>query len=318
MSELPAPMTPADCDLRGMEWMPLYGHRLFSSDFEARASDAAFRAAMRLWWVAWQQVPAASLPDDDAVLCRHAGLGRDLKGWKKIKAEAMHGFILCADGRLYHKMLAKEAREAWDRRVKERERKANWRGRKGDNGGGTTPGPNAPNSKDGTRTETGTREGHNVGRDGDMTRTSPLTGQDRTGQDKEREEVAKPDSGPPPHAPAREAVPLMPSLADPHHRWAHLGEKDEIDGETGKRHPVVAGWYLDDVCRFVCEAAGINDASFRGDWRPIIAWLKDGLDPHDRIIPAIRQVAARPSYRPSDVRSFAYFDAAVRQQARVA
>lgn len=312
MSDLPEPMTPPDCDLRGMEWMPLYGHRLFSSDFEARASDAAFRAAMRLWWVSWQQVPAASLPDDDAVLCRHAGLGRDTKAWKRIKAEAMHGFVLCADGRLYHKMLAKEAREAWDRRVKERERKANWRGKKGGDGGGTTPGPTQPRNGDWTRTETGTNAGQGAGHNGDATRMSPLTRQDRTGQDKV---LAKPslEPSPPAHAPAREATPLMPSLADPHHRWAHLGEREEIDGDTGKRHPVVAGWYLDDMCRFVCEAAGINDANFRGDWRPIIAWLKDGMDPHEHILPAIRQVAARPAYRPSEVRSFAYFDAAVRQ-----
>ena len=88
MSDLPGPLTPPDCDLRGFEWMPLLGHRLFASDFDARASDLEFRVALRLWWEAWQQVPAASLPNDDAVLCRLAGLGRDTKTWKKLTGRA--------------------------------------------------------------------------------------------------------------------------------------------------------------------------------------------------------------------------------------
>ena len=28
MSDLPSPLTPPDCDLRGFEWMPLWGHRM--------------------------------------------------------------------------------------------------------------------------------------------------------------------------------------------------------------------------------------------------------------------------------------------------
>lgn len=138
-----APLCPSDCDLRGMEWMPLFGARLFSSDFEARATDAEFRAATRLWWECWQQVPAGSLPDDDAVLCKLAGLGRDLKTWKRLRAgNVLHGFVLCDDGRLYHKVIAPQAKEAWDRRVKERERKAEWRSRRsGPNGDGGSPVP---------------------------------------------------------------------------------------------------------------------------------------------------------------------------------
>jgi hypothetical protein len=287
--------------------MPLYGHRLFSSDFEARASDAAFRAAMRLWWAAWQQVPAASLPDDDTVLCRLAGLGRDIKSWRKVKVEAMHGFTLCRDGRFYHATLAEEAKKSWSRRVGERERKQSWRDRKSLGGGGTTSRPNATHGERETRTETGT----SAGRDADGTRMSPLTGQDRTGQDKVIEQ-AKPDSSPPAHTPARDPTPRMPSLSDPHQRWAHLGEREEVD-DDGSRHPVVAGFYLDTICRMVCEAAGINDANWRGDWRPVIAWLRDGIDPHDQILPAIRRTVQRPNYKASEIHTLAYFDKAVRQ-----
>lgn len=107
--------------------MPLFGHHLFGSDFHAGCSDAEFRAGLTLWWAAWNQVPAASLPNDDIVLCRLAELGRDLKAWRKVRAKAMHGFEVCSDGRFYHRFLAEQAIVAWDKRVKERERKRKWR-----------------------------------------------------------------------------------------------------------------------------------------------------------------------------------------------
>ena len=145
---MPEPLVMADVDLRGYEYMPLYGHHLFGSDFNARVSDAGWRAALTLWWAAWNQVPAASLPNDDAALARLADLGRDVKAFRKIKSEALHGFVECSDGRLYHATLAKWALEAWDRRVKERQRKANWR---------------AARHKPGDGDETGTGRGHDTG-----------------------------------------------------------------------------------------------------------------------------------------------------------
>jgi len=124
---LPDPLTPPGCDLRGLEYMPLLGARLFSSDFNAGASDGEWRAAVTLWWAAWCQVPAGSLPADDVVLCRLADLGRDMKTWKKVKERALSGFAPCSDGRLYHAVLCEQALIAWDKRGKERDRKAKWR-----------------------------------------------------------------------------------------------------------------------------------------------------------------------------------------------
>jgi hypothetical protein len=143
-----APLTPAECDLRGYEFMPLYGHVLFASDFDGRVSDGAWRAAVTLWWQSWQQVPAASLPNDDTVLCKLAGLGKDVKSFRKIKADALYGYELCDDGRLYHRRLAAWAIEAFERRLKDRERKAKWRDKGKDKdvpetgtGTGNAPGP---------------------------------------------------------------------------------------------------------------------------------------------------------------------------------
>jgi hypothetical protein len=130
MPDLPEPMTPADCDLRGYDFMPLFGHRLFGSVFEAHASDAEFRSALRLWWQAWQQCPAGSLPNDDVALSRLADFGRDIRAWLKVKARALHGFTLCTDGRLYHPLLCEQAKLAFERRRKERDRKAEARSAK--------------------------------------------------------------------------------------------------------------------------------------------------------------------------------------------
>lgn len=155
--DLPQPLTPSDCDLRGLEWMPLYGHRLFASDFDAHASDAVFRAAFNLWWSAWNQVPAASLPDNEVTLCRLAGLGRDLRTWRAVRERALHGFTRCGDGRFYHRALAELALSAWDRRLKDRKRKERWRERsveRGRNADADGPGTGERRGDDTTGEET--------------------------------------------------------------------------------------------------------------------------------------------------------------------
>lgn len=114
---LPDPLVPADVDLRGLEYMPYYGERLQKSGLNARATDAEYRAAHNLWWSAWTQVPAASLPNDDIDLCKLADLGRDQKTWQAVKAGAMRGFVLCSDGRWYHRQLAVFAMDAWAMRL---------------------------------------------------------------------------------------------------------------------------------------------------------------------------------------------------------
>lgn len=132
-----APLTPPDCDLRAFPTMPLDLVRLFGSEFHAVASDSAWRAGVTLWLRSWHQMPAASLPDDDVQLARLAELGRDVKGWKKLRAHALHGWVSCEDGRLYHPVIAAMATAAWEKRkaFKERSSKGNskrWPSRKDD------------------------------------------------------------------------------------------------------------------------------------------------------------------------------------------
>ncbi|MES2030866.1 MAG: DUF1376 domain-containing protein [Pseudomonadota bacterium] len=113
------PLTPPDLDLRDFDWMPLQVVRLRDSGIVVVASAEAFRAAVLLWCAAWHQVPAASLPNDEKMLCSLAGFGRDLKSWRPIAADALHGFIECNDGRLYHPVIAEKAIESGTKKRKQ-------------------------------------------------------------------------------------------------------------------------------------------------------------------------------------------------------
>jgi hypothetical protein len=155
--------------------MPLYGDRLFTSDTWLLASAEGKVAALALWWAAFKQAPAGSVPDNDRILAQLAGYGVAVKAWQAIREEAMRGWVRCSDGRLYHKVVAELAMEAWDRRVRDRDRKAKWRNGRSRTGHGQ----DADSGGDGTRTETGTGRGQ----DAEETVLSALTGQDRTGQD---------------------------------------------------------------------------------------------------------------------------------------
>ncbi|MFD2234805.1 hypothetical protein [Phaeospirillum tilakii] len=111
--DIPPPLVPADCDLRDFAFIPLDVARLRDSDFACRATDAAFRAGVMLWLASWHQVPAGSLPDDDCVLSMLAGYGRVVRVWQRHRAGALHGWVKCSDGRLYHPVICEKAREAW-------------------------------------------------------------------------------------------------------------------------------------------------------------------------------------------------------------
>jgi len=123
MTEFPNPLTPADCDLRDFIFMPLDVLRLRDSDITVISSGDEFRCAVLLWCASWHQVPAASLPDDDVILSGLSGFGRVIKEWKKVREGALRGWIKCADGRLYHPVVAEKANEAWRGRLDYREKK---------------------------------------------------------------------------------------------------------------------------------------------------------------------------------------------------
>lgn len=160
MSDLPSPLTPPDCDLRGFEWMPLWGHRMFSSSWYrvARKDGRGGIASLKLWWTAILQHPAGSLPNDEEELCMLADFGEDMRAWRKHRGVAMHGFILCSDNRWYHPMVSEQAVKAYECRLKaqttrqqDADRLRKWRA-----SNGSHP-PEKPNGKDPPETPDETR-----------------------------------------------------------------------------------------------------------------------------------------------------------------
>lgn len=120
-ADLPAPLVPAEVDLRDFSFMPLDVLRLRDSDLASAPDAEVFRCSVLSWCVAWHQLPAASLPNDDTALARLLGFGRDLRGWKKVRAGGgLRGWVECSDGRIYHPVVAEKAAEAWDGKLAQR------------------------------------------------------------------------------------------------------------------------------------------------------------------------------------------------------
>lgn len=101
--------------------MPLDVVRLMDSDLFALSTGDEFKAAVAAWCKCWLQLPAGSLPDDDRVLAHLTGTGTK---WRKLRTMALRGFVKCTDGRLYHPVVCEKVLEAWQMRLRQRERSA--------------------------------------------------------------------------------------------------------------------------------------------------------------------------------------------------
>lgn len=118
----PEPLIPADVDLRDLPSMLLDVGVLLRSSLwiRARRDPRLGHAAVSLWCEAWHEVPAGSLPNDDEILAELARC--EPEEWQRIKGRALENFVECSDGRLYHPTVCEKALEAWDYKVKSRER----------------------------------------------------------------------------------------------------------------------------------------------------------------------------------------------------
>lgn len=118
MADLPDPLVPAEVDLSDFQYMELDVRLLRDSKFAAEVDAEAFRAGVLLWCAAWHQIPAASLPNNDLELAHLAGYGRVVKEWRKVREQALSLFVLCSDGRLYHRVIAEKACAAWQAKLR--------------------------------------------------------------------------------------------------------------------------------------------------------------------------------------------------------
>jgi hypothetical protein len=111
---LPDPPIGPEVDCTALASFMLNTERLLASELVAGSTHTVIGAALLLWCRAWKQRPAASLPDDERVLAGFAKL--PLSRFRKLREKVLHGFVKCADGRLYHPVLAAEAIGAWQNR----------------------------------------------------------------------------------------------------------------------------------------------------------------------------------------------------------
>lgn len=191
MTDLPEPLTPADCDCRDLDGFMLNVERLMASELVALSSPEVIGAAFLLWCRSWKQFPAASLPDDDRVLAAFTKLAPPR--FRKLKAEIMRGFTKCADGRFYHHVMAAEANKASGKKAAFRkkretdaERLRDWRRSRGE-----TPNETPDETRFNTPAETAVkRDVKRVSSQRETGRTGTGTG---TGTGKKKE-----DNPPPP------------------------------------------------------------------------------------------------------------------------
>ena len=202
----PAPLTPPTCDLRAMPHMPLDVTRVLNSDFIAQTDCPAFKVGMTLMMTSWQQVPAASLPSDDKSLAWLAHVTP--QRWRKIKEQALRGWMLCSDGRLYHPVIAEFALDAFD---KVRDRLDD-----------SAPARRISSSAEGMRR---LRARQKAERDADSAAshvTPEVTPRDVTSDGSDASPVTPPPNTPPPKeeekekgSDARNASPVMPTVTQP-------------------------------------------------------------------------------------------------------
>lgn len=113
-ADAPHPLTPPDCDLTDFPSMLLDHRRLLTSEtwIEAAKTPRLGHALLSLWCESFQQIPAASLPDNDLTLLRFS-MCPTAKEWAKVRERALSAWVKCRDGRLYHPVVAEKALEAW-------------------------------------------------------------------------------------------------------------------------------------------------------------------------------------------------------------
>jgi hypothetical protein len=130
---LPDPLISDDLDLRDFGFMPLEIERLKHSRawlVIARNHPELGFYMINLWTAAWHERPVGSLEDDDDMLAalamcrpeRWTESVTDSVAALSVRDSVLHGFIRCADGRLYHPVVVEKALEAIEKKSAQRDR----------------------------------------------------------------------------------------------------------------------------------------------------------------------------------------------------
>ena len=121
------PPYPKNTRVKGWKFAVDY-ERINQSDTWALAPPDMRPWLLMLWLTAWQQCPAGSFPDDDALIA--ARIGMDRRVFVAHKDILMRNWERYSDGRLYHPVLVEQVLNYAEHNRKERERLAAWRDKK--------------------------------------------------------------------------------------------------------------------------------------------------------------------------------------------
>lgn len=272
------PPVPAGCDLRSFPDMPVDVIKLHGSDMHLEVTPEEGWYAFQLWMRSWHTVPAASLANDDKKLALAAGLGRDTRTWKKVRAGAIRGFVECRDGRLYHLVLADKACNAWDIK-KGRQRGAHLTNSRSRNGQDVDNEGNDPRTADRSiyKERTGERSAPGPQSDGEAPRSTSATEKRR-----EENQLQLSSSSGTARATAPEQTRSVPELAIP------LGQK-------------------------LITACGYTEAEVP-EFSKVMSWLNAGLKPQEieASIPVIAERIRALPQRPRVLLS--YVDGMMREE----
>jgi Protein of unknown function (DUF1376) len=105
----PDPFVPLGTDINGYSCSLMNWDRLMASEFWATSTGDEFKAGVALWAKSYKQSPPGSLPNNDGILARFSEAGAK---WPKVRAVALHGFVECSDGRLYHRVISEDVLKA--------------------------------------------------------------------------------------------------------------------------------------------------------------------------------------------------------------
>ena len=108
--DLPPPPIPPDVDLREIRNFDMDVARVLSSKLWIISTGEEFKRAFASWVRSWHEIPAGSLPANDAELLPLLGL----TSWDGVRRDVvLAGWKLHSDGRLYHRVVVKQALRVW-------------------------------------------------------------------------------------------------------------------------------------------------------------------------------------------------------------
>jgi hypothetical protein len=115
---------PADTRAKGYRFELDY-ERIVQSDTWALASAGQRPLLLMIWFVAWQQTPCGSLPNNDELIA--ARIGVEIGQFRQNRTILLRGWDRAGDGRLYHPVVTEMVLEMLDRKAREANRKAAYR-----------------------------------------------------------------------------------------------------------------------------------------------------------------------------------------------